>query len=103
MEMPELERFHRENKDQGLLLIGVDVNETPDEVRNFLLDHEVSFTAGIDGGAIQKLYGITAYPTTVMVGLDGKVLLYEIGAILDADTAFKPFFQNDLKRFKKKK
>jgi hypothetical protein len=48
----------------------------------------VSFPVGIDTGPIEKQYGVTAYPTTVVIGVDGRVQFYEAGALANADVAF---------------
>ena len=43
---------------------------------------------GIDEGPIQKEYGMLALPTTVLIGVDGKVQFYETGALENANVAF---------------
>jgi hypothetical protein len=41
-----------------------------------------------DEGAIQKEYGVSAFPTTILIGGDGKVQFYEAGALENAEVAF---------------
>lgn len=87
-EMPELERFHQEHHD-GVLLLGVDAEEKHTVVEEFIRNVRVTFPIGIDGtGDIGKAYDVSAYPTTVVVGADGRVKAYESGAISNADVAF---------------
>jgi len=87
-EMPELNRYFNEHKDGSFLLVGIDSEEKLDRVDDFLKDLKIDFPAGIDDGAIQKQYGVTAFPTTVLIGVDGKVQFYESDALTNADVAF---------------
>ena len=87
-EMPELNRYFNEHKGESFLLVGVDSEEKQDRVDEFLKDLKLDFPAGIDDGAIQAQYGVTSFPTTVLIGVDGKVQFYETGALVNANVAF---------------
>jgi len=87
-EMPELSRYFDEHKGQPFLLLGIDSEEKGDRVDAFLDELKVSFPAGVDQGPIQQKYGVASFPTTVVIGVDGKVQLYETGALANADVAF---------------
>jgi len=87
-EMPELNRYFDEHKAQPFVLLGIDDEEKGDRVDAFLNDLKVDFPAGVDEGPIQKKYGVESFPTTVVIGVDGKVQLYETGALANADVAF---------------
>jgi len=87
-EMPELNRYFNEHKAEPFLLLGIDAEEKKDRVDQFLEDLKLDFPAGIDEGAIQKQYGVSAFPTTVLIGVDGKVQFYESGALVNAEVAF---------------
>jgi hypothetical protein len=49
---------------------------------------KLDFPVGIDEGPIQKQYGVSALPTTVLVGADGRVQFYEVGGLANAEVAF---------------
>lgn len=87
-EMPELSRYFNEHKAESFFLLGIDAEEKGDRVDAFLGELKVTFPAGVDDGAIQKKYGVEAFPTTVVIGVDGKVQLYETGALVNAEVAF---------------
>jgi len=87
-EMPELNRYFNERKGESFLLLGIDSEEKQGRVDDFLKDLKIDFPAGIDDGVIQKQYGVTAFPTTVLIGVDGKVQFYESSALANADVAF---------------
>jgi peroxiredoxin len=87
-EMPELNTYFNTHKAEPFLLLGIDAEETQDRVDAFLADLKINFPAGVDAGSIQKQYGVSAFPTTVLIGVDGKVQLYETGSLANAEVAF---------------
>ena len=88
-EMPELERYQKAHKDDGVILIGIDAEEKHTIVEQFINELNLTFPVGIDGsGDLLKLYGVNGFPTTIVIGADGRVKLYETGAISNADVAF---------------
>ncbi len=95
-EMPELNRYFNAHKSEPFLLLGIDSEEQPDRVEDFLQELKVDFPAGIDRGSIQRQYGVSSFPTTVVIGVDGKVQFYETGALANADVAFDGLLQGNL-------
>ena len=87
-EMPELNTYFNAHKADSFLLLGIDAEENQDRVDAFLSDLKIDFPAGVDAGPIQKQYGVSAFPTTVLIGVDGKVQFYEAGALANAEVAF---------------
>ncbi len=99
-EMPELVRFAEKHKDEPLLMIGVDADEREDGVREFLKTYGVTYPVAIDKGAAQKAFGVRGFPTTVFIGADGIMHLYEVGPIANADVAFEAPYQAALVQIK---
>ena len=99
-EMPELVRFAEKHKDEPLLMIGVDADEREDAVREFLKTYNVSYPIAIDKGSAQRAFGVRSFPTTVFIGADGIVHLYEIGSIANADVAFEASYQAAMAQIK---
>jgi thiol-disulfide isomerase/thioredoxin len=87
-EMPELNRYYKEHKGESFLLLGIDAEEKPDRVDEFVSDLKLDFPIGIDSEPIQKQYRVDVFPTTVVIGVDGKVQFYETGALVNAEVAF---------------
>lgn len=84
-EMPELERYARSHA-EDVLLLAIDAEEKHTVVEAFVAELRLTIPVGIDGtGDIGKAYGVSAYPTTVVIGADGRVKLYTAGAIANAD------------------
>jgi thiol-disulfide isomerase/thioredoxin len=86
-EMPELNRYFNEHSGDSFVLLGIDADEKPDLVQKFAKNF-IDFRVGIDDGTIQKQYGVHGFPTTVLIGVDGKVQFYNLGEIANADVAF---------------
>jgi peroxiredoxin len=87
-EMPELNRYFNKHKAESFLLVGIDEEESQERVDEFLDELKIDFPVGIDSGPIAKQYGVSAFPTTVLIGVDGKVQFYETGALVNAEVAF---------------
>ena len=93
-EMPEIQAlYERYGENEGdLIVLGVANPKTEDapynqdvsqaEVEQFLEDNGYTFPVVMDTtGEIFYYYGITAFPTTFMIGADGNVFGYVPGAI----------------------
>jgi peroxiredoxin len=87
-EMPELNRYFNQHKSESFLLVGIDSEEKQDRVDALVKDLKIDFPMGIDAGPIAKQYGVSALPTTVLMGVDGKVQFYEAGGLANAEVAF---------------
>lgn len=96
-EMPELNRYFNVHKSEPFVLIGIDAEEKGARVDAFLNELKIDFPAGVDDGPIRKQYGVESFPTTVVIGVDGKVQLYETGALFNADVAFDNLLRQNQK------
>ena len=92
-EMPEMERYLQAHKNEPFLLLAIDAEEKKEQVNGFFQELKLAFPVGIDEGPIRKAYGVTAFPTTILIGVDGKVQFYEAGALANADVAFDSFLR----------
>jgi thiol-disulfide isomerase/thioredoxin len=87
-EMPELQRYADSFHGKPLIVLGIDVEERRNLVEGLVKELRVGFPVAVDeSGAVGRAFGVTAYPTTVVVGADGRVAHYESGAISNADVA----------------
>jgi len=100
-EIPELNRFYEKHRDEPLIFVGIDANEDEDTVKEFIEKYNVKFPVGIDKGRrLQKLFTVRGYPTTIFIGADGIVHVYEVGSIMNADIAFDTFYKNSMEVIK---
>jgi hypothetical protein len=98
--MPELKRYFEENqRGKKVLLIGVSIQEKAEIVEKFKRKQDLTFPIAVDSsGAVGRRYGIRSFPTTVLIGADGKIKLYQIGAISDAEKTFGRQVDESLKK-----
>jgi peroxiredoxin len=104
-EMPELARFSASmDATQPWLVVFVDAGEEAPPVKKFVQDLQITFPVGIDHAQrIQRLYGVTSYPTNVLIGADGRVQIFEPGAIRNADVTLRPAVEAELKKIREGK
>jgi peroxiredoxin len=81
-EMPSLDRMQQELRDQGVVVLGVSVDEDEQAYRRFLERARVSFHTARDPAAtISSLYGTYRYPESYVIDQQGKVVQKIIGAV----------------------
>ncbi len=90
-EMPEFDRFHRENAARGWQVLGLAV-DSPKPVREYLQRVPVGYAiglAGFEGTDISRKLGNTqgALPFTVMLNARGSVLQRKLGETNHAELA----------------
>jgi len=96
-EIPELNSFFEKHRDDPFVMIGINDGESRQKVETFVGDYQVKFSVAIDkDNALQKLFTVRSFPTTVYIGTDGRVQIYEIGPIMNADIAFDALFKKDV-------
>jgi peroxiredoxin/outer membrane lipoprotein-sorting protein len=77
--LPSVELMHRGLKDKGLLVFGVDAEES-EIARNYLKKYGYTLPSLVDRNEeAVKLYRIDGWPTTVLIDREGKVAYYESG------------------------
>jgi thiol-disulfide isomerase/thioredoxin len=77
---PALESLHQRYKAQGLVVIGVSVDEDAAAMARFLAQRQVSFPAVRDQGQkFVKAVGISAMPTSLIVDRSGTIRYINAG------------------------
>ena len=73
-EMPEIEAVHQEYKDKGVVVIGVDIAESEDTVRQYVQRGGYSWTFVMDTtGEVAGDYGIMSIPTNFFLDREGII------------------------------
>ena len=81
-EMPDMEAIYQEYKSKDVVVIGVDLLEDENEVRQYVQQGGFSWTFVIDTtGAVATNYGITAIPTSLFLDKEGVIRAVSIGAM----------------------
>jgi cytochrome c biogenesis protein CcmG/thiol:disulfide interchange protein DsbE len=77
---PWLNAMHAKYSGQGLVIIGVNVDNDPAAAAAFLEDYSADFHIYYDTGAVvARQYDIQGMPSTVVVGRDGEIEETHIG------------------------
>lgn len=59
--------------DDGLVVVGV-TNERRELVESVVFDRGMEFpVVRVSGGAVDRAYGVSSFPTAYLIGRDGKV------------------------------
>jgi peroxiredoxin len=75
LEMPSMEKLYREFEDQGLEIVAVNFMESPELVKEFVLEEGLTYPILIDRQAsIAESYGVMRLPETVLIGRRGNLL-----------------------------
>lgn len=78
-EMPAIQKQYDKWKDQGLVVLGVNLGENPITVKSFVEQYRLSFPILYDPKLeTRNLYKVTQYPTTFFIK-QGKIAKIQIG------------------------
>ncbi len=81
-EMPELMRWYRKLKGRGFVVLGVDKQESPRDVAEFLRRLHVTYPVVLDeSGNVSAQYGVMGIPTSFLVDRDGIILSVKVGIV----------------------
>ncbi|MCS6935975.1 MAG: TlpA family protein disulfide reductase [Candidatus Bipolaricaulota bacterium] len=84
-EMPDLQAFAHEHGDK-IAVVGVNWNDTRDEVERFLNEYGVSYLNLLDtNGKVFVRYGLTGLPTTFFIDEEGIIRGKWLGSLTKAD------------------
>ena len=83
VEMPLLEATWNRHRATGLVVLGASVDKgDPQTVRDFISERRISYPIAIVGAdVIRELGGVVGYPTSILIGRDGRVRHRVMGPI----------------------
>ena len=78
--MPVMQKIHDEYKDKGVVVLGVNMGErSPTAGKEYIASKKFTYPGVFEADELANAYGITAIPTLVVVGKDGKIVEIEVG------------------------
>lgn len=79
--LPVLSEFHQEYKDKGVLIYGINTQDTKKEVAAFVKEHEVSLPMLLAASKpqIPRDYGVRGIPQTVIINKNGIIQSVHVG------------------------
>ena len=86
IEMPELQATHEKYKDDGLVILALNQDESPETVRSFFYDQlGLTFTPVLDvDQLVAEQYGVFNYPSTFFINGDGVITAIHRGPVLQS-------------------
>jgi cytochrome c biogenesis protein CcmG, thiol:disulfide interchange protein DsbE len=83
-EAPVLERAWRTYRDRGVVVVGVDMQDTAEAAQEFIRRFELTFPNAPDhGGKVAVEYGVYGVPETFFVDRAGTIRAKHVGAVTD--------------------
>jgi cytochrome c biogenesis protein CcmG/thiol:disulfide interchange protein DsbE len=83
-EAPVLERNWRAYRDRGLVVIGVDIQDTAEAAQKFIRDFGLTFPNARDtAGKVSIDYGVYGVPETFFVDKRGRIRAKHVGAVTE--------------------
>lgn len=77
---PWLDEMQAKYADQGLVVVGVNVDRNGEDARAFLEEYPVSFRIVSDpDGDLARQFDVIAMPSSFVIGRDGKVVKTHLG------------------------
>jgi cytochrome c-type biogenesis protein len=85
-EMPALQALYEQYKEQGVIILGIAVNDTTEAVNTFRQEHNITFELALDdNNALTEQFAITGQPSTVVIGKDGRILERYFSLVAQSD------------------
>lgn len=79
--MPDVMAAVKSFEGQGVRLVGINQQESADEVKRFVEARGWKLDVALDEALlVRQRYGVTALPTTFIIGKDGKVFMVHTGS-----------------------
>ncbi len=83
-EAPALERGWQQWRDRGVMVVGVDIQDTPEKAGKFIDQFRLSFPNAPDtAGKVSIDYGVYGVPETFFIDRRGVIRLKHVGALTD--------------------
>lgn len=91
LETPYLQSIYEENKERGLMVVGVSVDSPSalDSVKEFLEEMGVTYDILLDPGMVSTdVFAAMGLPASFLIDPDGVVRFTRLGPIVEGDPAF---------------
>lgn len=82
VEIPEFVRAFDQYKDQGFVVLGVSIDDTADQLREFAQQYKVNYPILLNHESIEEAYGpIYGVPISFFIGRDGLICRKRMGEV----------------------
>ena len=82
MEIPSFEELYSKYKDKGLAIVGVSVDDTPEQLQSFMKEYRMNYPVLQMKPEVEDFWGpFYGYPTTFIVARDGSICSKHLGPL----------------------
>jgi peroxiredoxin len=82
VEIPEFVRAYEAHKDQGFVVLGVSIDDTPEQLQAFAKQYKVTYPMLLNQESIEEAYGpIYGVPVSIFIGRDGLICRRQMGEV----------------------
>jgi peroxiredoxin len=96
VEMPGLNKLVDEFSGQDVVFISFALDK-PEELRNFLKEVAFKYQIVAEASAIRSLFGVSVYPTHVIINKQGQIEFFLVGGSPNQDKELRPLIMNLLR------
>lgn len=80
VEMPSMEKLHKEMGDKPFAIVGVDLQESASKVKTFFKKYKLTFISLLDSkGTVGEQFGVRSIPTSFLLDKSGRIIAKAIG------------------------
>jgi peroxiredoxin len=81
-EIPEFIRAQAEHKAKGLTILGVSIDDTPEQLKEFAAKYKTNYPLLLNDEKLEEAYGpIYGVPVTIFIGRDGSICRKHMGEV----------------------
>ena len=93
VEIPEFVELYDQYKDKGLVIVGVSVDDSPEQLQAFMKEYKMNYPVlqMTPDGRERPTGRSTAYPTSFLIARDGSICIKHLGP------ATKAQFEKEIK------
>jgi thiol-disulfide isomerase/thioredoxin len=80
VEIPDFVKLYAEYKDKGLVIVGVSVDDSPEQLQAFMKEYKMNYPVLQMTPDVESAWGpFYGYPTSLIVARDGSICLKHLG------------------------
>lgn len=85
-EMPLLNAYYQAHVDEGFVLLAINAGDTLQQAASFANQTGLAFPVLLDPASqLLKKMGISSFPTSILIGRDGKVKAIQVGIFTESE------------------
>jgi peroxiredoxin len=93
--MPKVQVLHEKYaKNPNVVLLAMNVGDENEKMKAWWKKGKYTFPTLNDADDLAKQYGIKAFPSTIIIGPDGKVLHAAVGSPTEVEAALEEALEN---------